>query len=74
MSGKSDIPRHIDWMARAVLFFLSVGLGLLAYSLYAAGPGVGFWVSASFALVFLATATVAPRSLRTGIVSSLPWF
>jgi hypothetical protein len=74
MSSKSDIPVHIDLMARAVLFFLSAGLGLLAYYLYEAGTGLGFWAASFFALTFLVLATVAPRSLRTGIVSSLPWF
>lgn len=75
MPNKSDIPKHVDLMARAVLLVFATGLGSLAYYLYADGPGIGFFASSLLALVFLAIATVAPRGLRAGIVSALPpWF
>jgi len=74
MSSKPDIPNHLDWIARAILVFFSAGFGLLAYYLYSAGPGLGFWASSFAALVLLAVATIAPRSVRVGVVNFLPWF
>jgi len=74
MSRESDIPKHLDLMARAILLFFATGFGLLAYYLYSSGSGFGFWAASFFALAFLSVATVGPRRFRVGIVSSMPWF
>ena len=74
MSSKPDISNHLNWIARAILVFFSAGFGLLAYYLYSTGPGLGFWATSFAALVLLAVATIAPRSVRVGVVNFLPWF
>ena len=74
MSSKPDIPIHLDWIARAILVLFSAGFGLLAYYLYGTGLGLGFWASSFAALILFAVATIAPRSVRVGVVNFLPWF
>ena len=74
MSIKSDIPAHIDLIARLILIFFSAGFGVLAYYLYSSAPAIGFFASSFIGLVFAVLATIGPRSVRVGIASSLPWF